>query len=165
MSLDVPLEVVRAMRAETTDGQPVWLMKVTDGSATLRLANDTQSLIGPDGSVYDPYPFSVTMPVQDGDQPPLLRVTAYDIPMVVVDDLVRSAGTRDPVKATVQVVQRGVLQKGTNRHEAFVTYEDFEIISAANTRTTLQFDLTARAYFDASVAKYWFGPGDFPGLF
>ena len=175
MSVETPFEVVRAMRAETTDALPVWLLKIYEetadgdpvaGSTTLRFANDTQAIVGPDGEDYTPYPFSITPANQTGAELPVLRVTAHDIPLMIVDDLVRSAGTRDRIKADIQVVQRGVLQSGSaNRHEAFVTYAGFDMVNAVNTRTALRFDLTARNYLDVPLTKHWFGPGDFPGLF
>ena len=172
MSVDAPIEVVRAMRAENTDALPVWLLKIyeeTDeglpapGTSVMRIANDTQSLVGPDGFTYMPFPFSVTLPSQTGTESPVLRVTARDVNLVIVDDLVRSAGTRDRIKADVFVVQRGVVKN--SRHTAFVTYEGFEMVNAVSNASDLRVDLTARNYFDAPLTKHWFGPGDFPGLF
>ena len=173
MTVDVPVEVMRAMRAQDTPAQAVWLMKVYEVSETgveqtqytLRVANDKQSIIGPDGQTYQPFPFSVTLPSETGTEAPVLQVSVSDISLIVVDDIIRSAGTRDTIKADIHIVQRGVLLADGSGHEPITSYEGFEMINAVNTRTTLRFDLTVRGYLDAQLAKYWYGPGDFPGLF
>ena len=168
MSLSVPREVVSAMRSESADGQPVWLLHIyEDGTdtATLRLCNDTQSITGPDGQRYEPYPFKVSLPSQTGANSPVVRVTAFDIPLRIVDDLVRSAGTRQSIKANIYVVQRGVLRSDGSGHEAINTFKSFDMVNAVNTRTTLRVDLTVRNYLDVPLTKHWYGPQGFPGLF
>ena len=165
MSVELPIEVVRAINDESAVEQFAWLLKIYDSRGTVRLVNDTANIVGPDGGTYTPFPFSVTLPPQTGAESPVLRVKAADVALTIVDDIVRSAGTREAINADVFVVQRGVLQAGSNSHEALASYEGFEMVNAINDRTNLQFDLTMRNYLDAPLGKTTFNPGDFPGLF
>ena len=164
MPVNVPAEVAANLESREMDA-PLYLMKVYDAQTTIRIVSDYTAIVGPDGATYDPFPFEVTPPTSTGEESPVLKVVVADVALTVVDDIIRSAGTRDPIKADVFVVQRGVLQPGGSRHVAFVSYVGFEMVNAANDRTTLSFDLMPRNYLDGPLTKYWFGPGDFPGLF
>ena len=167
MPVSVPSEVSSNLQSREMDA-PLYLLHIYDTSnadAALRLVSDYTAITGPDGQTYQPFPFKATPPTQTGDETPVIRVEAADINMAIVDDIVRSAGTRDEIEANVYVVQRGVTTPDGRGHVPIVSYRGFQMVNAVNDRTSLQFDLTPRNYLDAPLGKYWFGPGDFPGLF
>ena len=165
MSLEAPVEVVRAVRERSDTAVYLWMLKVWDKSGTLRFVNDSESARGPDDEVYQPFPIGITLPKQTGDESPVIRVQVDELPLAIVEKAIEAAGTHEPVKASVYVCVRGVLRAGTNCHDAFISEEGFELRKVKNTETKTDFLLVSSDALDAPLTRYWFGPGDFPGGF
>ena len=144
------------MTAQETDAQLLWLLRVRDDSLTppavRRFVNDTASVVGPDGETYEPYPFSVTLPAQTGDQPPRLNVTVHDVALQVVTYILRSV---DDLVADIYAVQRGVTQAESGSkstwHTSIVSYEDFVVRGASSDEKQVTFQLTMEHYFGEPI--------------
>ena len=170
MARTLPIEVVRAMTAQETAGQLVWLMRVTDTStspATVhRLANDTTGIVGPDGETYSPYPFDAVLPPQTGDQAPRLEIAAMDVSLQIVTSVLRAV---DNLTADIYAVQRGVTQAESGSkstwHEAIVSYEGFVVRRAVSNEETIQFELTMDHFFGEAIGLWTMDANVAPWLY
>ena len=172
MSLEAPVEVVKAARDRSSTALYLWMLKVWDKSGTLRFVNDGARARGPDNGIYAPYPLQITLPKQTGEEGPVIRVTVDDLPLVIVEKAIEAAGTHDAVNASIFVCVRGVTEEADSgkpvdqrRHCAFIREEGFELRNVRNTEERTDFMLVSGFALDAPLTRYWFGPGDFPGGF
>ena len=158
MSRDLPLEIVKAMTERNTDAQLLWLVRITGatgGDTDLRYVNDTESVVGPDGQTYLPYPFSVTLPVQSGEEAPRIEVSVRDVALRVVTYLLRNT---NELTANIYAVQRGVTQAKTGSkrtwHEPIVSYEGFSVREAVSNAEVVGFNLTMDHFFGEPLGKH-----------
>ena len=156
----MPATVLRAMQAQDTDAQQVWLMRIytvtLDGNGNevetdLRhVVNDGSDIVGPEGTTYKPYPFSVRTPNQSGDSAPFLRIEGRDIALMVATMVTQHLTT---LRADVFICQRGVTQSAPNatRHVALDSHTGFWIRRALTDERDFSFQLTKEDLFDAPI--------------
>ena len=155
MSRDLPIQVIRAMRSEEAEDALVWLLRINGASGTTRYANYDSAVVGPTEAgqsgdqSYAPFPFTVTLPPQTGDQAPRLEVTANDVALSVTTTLLQEV---DELTADIYAVQIGVFEDGsTTRHLPIAAYEGFVVRNAVSDERSVGFTLTLEHFFDEPI--------------
>lgn len=169
MSLTASTTILETYTAHDTPNQQIWLVRArsaADQDDDICVVQDEHSIVGPDGKTYQPSPFEIEPPIQTGNESPRLRLTTYLVTHELVAKLIDSAGTRSAILINAYLVQRGVLQSGSQtRHEAIRSFEDLEVERVSNQVVALTFEMTNRSFFDTRLTKYTFSPGRFRGLY
>ena len=164
MSRSLPISVVRAMMKQSTDAQPLFLLRIYDATASIRIVNDTQDVIGPDGETYKAAPFAIDLPADEDAGVPIAQVQIRDVERQVVKEIKRTSGLHTGLKADTTVIQRGVLKVNSTSHLPLLELVGYDLLGADDDDPLLTFSLSIASILDAPLAKKTFSPGHFPGV-
>ena len=163
MSLNLPAASRAAVQAARPSAKFAWMLRFHDDQDEERIVSDRETLVGPDGRSYNPFPFEVVPPVQSGEETPVLRVRAAVVTHEVVEHLYRAVGRPEPLNVDAYQIQKGV-KKG-DRHEALRSFVGYQVVSAVANESAVSVSVVSRNEFDKALPRHYFSPGKFPGLF
>ena len=160
MARALPQTIIRAMTEESPNLVFLALLELNHSTGNVRIVNDQVPLRPVIAEPpYQPFPFRVTLPTDDGESMPVLNVTVMNVDQRVSIFARRIAGNAVPATCTLAIVDHA------NPNVKLLEYPDFEIHSLEYSTTELSFELHSHSSLNEFFGAYRFTPGSFPSLF
>lgn len=156
MARPVSVDAMRSALAQETNEVWVALLKITHPSISNIYLCDNTEAVTSNGQAYAAFPFSFTIPTDEQDQEPTVKLTISNVDRTLVDDIRAIQG--GPVLWLSLVMRRtpNVVEYGPVRLKATaVTY----------TAEALQMTLGIDRLTGEPIPFLTFSPEYFPGLF
>ena len=119
--------------------------------------NNSQAVSRTDG-IWQPFPFSVSLPTDGNNQVPILSVNIINVSLEVTAFAWKAVGGEDLMKADLFIVDFD--EPNTN----LLTHENYDILNIQHDMNSLSSEMRLHYTLDKAFAKYTFRPSAFPAI-
>lgn len=157
MSRTLSSTALAAMLAQETDEVFVMLLKITHASLAepIRISGDSQNTTS-DNEEYLQFPFAITLPSDDDEQPPAIRITIDNVSQTIVGTL---RSIESPPEFEIMIVRAGAPDT------VEVRYTDFALHEVGYDAFTITGTLTVESLLVEPYPSGKFVPSEFPALY
>lgn len=147
----------QAINAQTTGECFLLLLELSHASLAtpIRVVNNTQDIVS-NGRTFIGFPFQITLPDDDEEQQPRIRLAIDNVDRTIVTALRALQG---PVDVAVEVV------RAADPNTIEIRFEGFKLREARYTALEVSGDLLQEDVLSEPFPAHTFSPQFFPGIF
>lgn len=158
MPRQLPSKIVEAMTKPQTNLLLLALLMIKHAGKELKFVNNSQAVFRTDG-VWQPFPFSVSLPADGNNQVPTLSANIINISLEVSAFTRKAVGGEYLMKADLFIVDFDV--PNTN----LLIYENYDILNIQYNKNRLSFEMRLYYTLDMAFARYTLRTSAFPAIF
>ena len=175
MARSLSTTFVNAMTKQTTNVLLLCLLRVTHGTTSINLVNNTEfvqtdpNLVGVGRTErWNPFPFSISLPSDGNEQIPTLDVQVINVDQEVSKFARTVSGSEETAKASMYLViypDASIDKRIRNANEVLLKFEDYDIQNVQYNIQNVSFEMRLHQTLERAFVKETFRPGAFPNLF
>jgi len=148
-------EAVSQINASTNDDPFIWLITLYAGKDVFRVCRNNEKIVSR-GLTFEPYPFEIIEPIEDGETMPRAQLTIDNVDRLLIQSI---RTLQDPLRVDIELVMVSEPDVPQIRYQALrlkaVTWDELSIRG----------DLVYEDLFGLAYPAESFYPQEYPGLF